>query len=385
MRLYENKIIDFIEDVNHNRVAAIIENRFTSYYGRQVGASERNSWVNSLNFLKNAIEISKINDTYIVVEYELPYCSRRIDVLLFGYNSDKKENVLIIELKQWSNGQIRHVDSDGNLEVKYQNGWVEQAHPSIQAEGYYYGIKDFNTYFEDNNIVLKASVYCHNYTKNEQSVIFDNKFTDWLEEFPVYTKDDVNLLGEHLKNHLDGGKGDIIFERFVNSPIKPSKLLLDHTRDMINDQQIFTLIDDQISAYNAIMSKAKKLSNSNEKSVIIVKGGPGTGKSVIALEVMGELMRNGQLVFHATGSSAFTNTLRKILGTRLRGLFKFFNSFMSIKASIDVLICDEAHRIRENSTSRYTPKHQRTNVPQINELLSVSKLSIYFIDEFQRF
>jgi len=89
------------------------------------------------------------------------------------------------------------------------------------------------------------------------------------------------------------------------------------------------------------------------------------------------------LVFHATGSSAFTNTLRKILGTRLRGLFKFFNSFMSIKASIDVLICDEAHRIRENSTSRYTPKHQRTNVPQINELLSVSKLSIYFIDEFQ--
>ena len=103
MRLYENKIIDFIEDVNHNRVAAIIENRFTSYYGRQVGASERNSWVNSLNFLKNAIEISKINDTYIVVEYELPYCSRRIDVLLFGYNSDKKENVIIIELKQWSN------------------------------------------------------------------------------------------------------------------------------------------------------------------------------------------------------------------------------------------------------------------------------------------
>ena len=383
MRLYENKIINFIEDVNHNRIADIIEDRFISYYGRQVAASEKNSWVNSLNFLKNAIEISKINDTYIVVEYELPYCSRRIDVLLFGYNSDKKENVLIIELKQWSNGQIRHVDSDGNLEVKYQNGWVEQAHPSIQAEGYYYGIKDFNTYFEDNNIVLKASVYCHNYTKNEQSVIFDNKFTDWLEEFPVYTKDDVNLLGEHLKNHLDGGKGDIIFERFVNSPIKPSKLLLDHTRDMINDQQIFTLIDDQISAYNAIMSKAKKLSNSNEKSVIIVKGGPGTGKSVIALEVMGELMRNGQLVFHATGSSAFTNTLRKILGTRLRGLFKFFNSFMSIKASIDVLICDEAHRIRENSTSRYTPKHQRTNVPQINELLSVSKLSIYFIDEFQ--
>ena len=113
-----------------------------------------------------------------------------------------------------------------------------------------------------------------------------------MDKFPVYTKDDVNSLGEYFRNHLDGGGGEIIYNRFLNSPIKPSKLLLDHTRDMINDQQIFTLIDDQISAYNAIMSKAKKLSNSNEKSVIIVQGGPGTGKSVIALEVMGELMRN---------------------------------------------------------------------------------------------
>ena len=83
---------------------------------------------------------------------------------------------------------------------------------------------------------------------------------------------------------------------------------------MINKQQIFNLIDDQIAAYNSIMHKAKKLSQTDTKSIVIVKGGPGTGKSVIALEVMGELMRKGKTVFHATGSSAFTNTLRKIVG-----------------------------------------------------------------------
>jgi DUF2075 family protein len=153
---------------------------------------------------------------------------------------------------------------------------------------------------------------------------------------------------------------------------------------MINKQQIFNLIDEQITAYNTIMNKAKKLSKSKEKSVIIVKGGPGTGKSVLALEVMGELLRSGKEVYHATGSSAFTNTLRNILGVRSANLFKFFNSFMNYKENqIEVLICDEAHRIRETSENRYTKKDSRTGEPQINELIRAAKLSVFFIDEKQ--
>jgi DUF2075 family protein len=118
--------------------------------------------------------------------------------------------------------------------------------------------------------------------------------------------------------------------------------------------------------------------------MVIVKGGPGTGKSVIALEVMGELMRRGQVVFHATGSSAFTNTLRQIVGIRAKKLFKFFNSFTQTEPnSIDVLVCDEAHRIRKNSNNRYTRKESRSDLPQIDELLRIAKLNIFFIDENQ--
>src|SRR5215469_15552367 len=125
------------------------------------------------------------------------------------------------------------------------------------------------------------------------------------------------------------GKFVPTFGRFITSPIRPSKRLLEHTSEMINKQQIFNLIDDQIAAYNSIMHKARKLAQTNRKSIVIVKGGPGTGKSVIALEVMGELMRQGRTVFHATGYSAFTNTLRQIVGIRARSLFKFFNSFIT--------------------------------------------------------
>jgi hypothetical protein len=162
---------------------------------------------------------------------------------------------------------------------------------------------------------------------------------------------------------------------------------MEHTNEMINNQQIFNMIDEQKVAYNAIMTKAKQLSKAKEKSIIIVKGGPGTGKSVIALEVMGELLSNGINVVHATGSSAFTNTLKNILGTRAAKQFKFFNSFINKSKynenDIDVLICDEAHRIRKTSENIYTPKNLRTGEPQINELIRVAKLSVFFIDERQ--
>jgi len=237
---------------------------------------------------------------------------------------------------------------------------------------------------EEKKFSLSACVYCHNYSKRDDKGLLSNNFKKYREKYPFFTREDVKELGEYLKSKLSNGSGFEVFNKFINSPIKPSKKLLDHTSDMINKQQIFTLIDDQIVAYNAIMSKVKKLTEKNEKYVFIVKGGPGTGKSVIALELMGELLRRGNVVYHATGSSAFTNTLRKILGNRAKHLFKFFFHFTKYKNNeIDVLICDEAHRIRRNSSDFRIPKQFRSNTPQVEDLIRAAKISVFFIDEFQ--
>ncbi|MBW2995321.1 DUF2075 domain-containing protein, partial [Candidatus Woesearchaeota archaeon] len=237
---------------------------------------------------------------------------------------------------------------------------------------------------EERPALLSACVYCHNYNKGTNEVLFLPKFSQDLEKYPLFSKQEMVELGNYLKEKLNKGKGLEVMERFNHSILKPSKKLLDHTGEMINKQQIFHLIEEQQTAYNTIMSKAKKVAQIREKAVIIVKGGPGTGKSVIALEVMGELLRMGKSVVHATGSSAFTNTLRKILGVRSAKQFKFFNSFISYSENqIEVLICDEAHRIRKTSESRYTPRSARTGVPQIDELIQSSKLSVFFIDERQ--
>jgi hypothetical protein len=386
MRLYEGSVRQFREDVILSQLADKLTDAYRQYYHRGVSPGEAGAWQQSFNFLKNSFEVAGLEDNQIIIEYELPYSSRRIDVLLFGRSRKGDDGVVLVELKQWSNDGVADAESEGNVRVRFKSGMREVAHPSLQVEGYHYDLKDFLNVFQDDPAPdLSSCAFCHNYARlKEPRVLFAEKFGSNLDKFPIFAKEDIKALGEYLQERIASGAGLEVFNRFIRSTIRPSKKLLDHTRQMVNERQIFTLIDDQIAACNAIMHKAKELVASDKKSVVIVKGGPGTGKSVIALEVMGQLLRLKRSVVHATGSSAFTNTLRKIVGTRARGLFRFFNSFMTMpENSFDVLIADEAHRIRETSNDRYTKKEKRSKVPQVDELMRVARLGVYFIDEMQ--
>jgi len=374
MRLYEDVVSKFKEDVSKSLIADKISNQYQEYYKRKVGPAEKNSWTNSMNFVKNVLDNTPLNDNKIIIEYELPYSQKRIDILIFGKDEKGNDNIVIIELKQWSNDSVKDSLNEDNVRTFVGGGWREVLHPSSQVEGYYWYLKDFITIFEeDPNLLLNACIYCHNYNKGENEILYLSKFKESLEKYPIFSKQEIMDLGNYLKEKLASDSGFGIFNRFNKSIFRPSRKLMDHTSEMINNQQIFNLIDEQKIAYNAIMTKAKQISKLKEKSVIIIKGGPGTGKSVIALEVMGELLSKGINVIHATGSSAFTNTLKNILGTRSAKQFKFFNSFIDKSKykenGIDVLICDEAHRIRKTSERMYTSKDLRTGEPQINELI----------------
>jgi len=386
MRLYEGSIRQFREDVIYSQLADKLAGAYEDYYHRAAGRSEVGAWQQSFNFLKNSFEVAGLDDNKVIIEYELPYSSRRIDVLLFGRSQTGDDGVVLIELKQWSNDGVADAEAEGNVKVRFASGVREVAHPSLQVEGYHYDLKDFLHVFQDKPPpALSSCAYCHNYARlKEPRVLFAEKFKKGLEQFPVFAKEDIEALGKYLQSRLSAGAGLDVFNRFIRSTVRPSKKLLEHTGDMINERQIFTLIDDQIAAYNAIMHRAKLLARSANKAAVIVKGGPGTGKSVIALEVMGELLRQGRTVMHATGSSAFTNTLRKIVGKRARALFKFFNSFVSAPENgFDVLVADEAHRIRETSNNRYTRRDKKSKTPQVDELFRVARLGVYFIDEKQ--
>src|SRR5699024_6260625 len=140
-------------------------------------------------------------------------------------------------------------------------------------------------------------------------------------------------------------------------------------------------------AYSLVMRAVEQSYRANTKEVIVISGGPGSGKSVIALSLLGELARQGRTTLHATGSSAFTQTLRRVAGSRaprVKRMFKYFNQFIDAEQNgIDVLICDEVHRIREMSANRYTKAALRTGRPQVSELIDAARVPVFLLDQHQ--
>jgi DUF2075 family protein len=214
--------------------------------------------------------------------------------------------------------------------------------------------------------------------------LLSRKFTSLLEESPAFTADDVDPLTEHLTSRLDCGNGMPVLQRVQRSKYRPSKKLMDQVGSLIKGLPSYVLLDEQLVIYRKVLETASRGFHDRKKTVILVRGGPGTGKSVIALNLMGDLLLSGYNTHYATGSRAFTQTLRRIIGTRGEVQFKYFISYMDAEPNeIEVLVCDEAHRIREVSHSRWTPKAKRTNRPQVEELIDVSKVAVFFIDDKQ--
>ena len=382
MQLYSGTSEKFVADIIQNQIADKITEQFESYYGHRPSPSEVTSWRNSLQFMKNLIEYNSLYDNMIILEHELPYSTERIDFIIFGKNEIGKDTIIVIELKQWE--KVKDCDIDNNVITFIGGSERIQAHPSFQVKGYAFYLKDFVKVLHNGSIVLEACVYCHNYSRKKENVLFYPKFKEIENQFPVFAKEDFEHLGKYLKTKLSGGKGLEIFNRFSTSEICPSKKLIEVTKRMIEGQTAFSLIDEQLAANNTIIDRAKKCSKLKKKSVVIIQGGPGTGKSVIALNALSELLSKGYTVYHATGSAAFTQTMRKVVGPRAANLFKYFNSFTRHKENeINVLICDEAHRIRKTSNSRFTKTEFKSNTPQVEELIKAAKVSIFFIDNNQ--
>ena len=382
MRLFSGSTVEFINDAVHNQISDKLKSAFFQYYRFNPSPGEVNSWQNSLRALSQVFQFAKLDDNGVILEYQLPLTSKRLDCLITG-SAKGQERAVIIELKQWEKCETS--DSENEVLTWVGGAKREVLHPSVQVGRYQMYLKDTHTAFNLNNpIQLEACSYLHNYRPHPQDELFSGKFQDSLESSPVFTADDVDPFREYLTTRLSGGGGMEVLDRIEKSEYKPSKQLMDHVSKIIRERSEYVLLDEQLIVYDKILSLVKKGWDGQKKSVVIVRGGPGTGKSVIAINLMADLLRNGHNAQYATGSKAFTETLRKKIGTRGAAQFKYFNSYATAGPNeIDVLIADEAHRIRETSNNRFTRKEKKSEIPQIEELIRVSKLGVYFIDDRQ--
>lgn len=383
MRLYAGTSKQFIDDNIQNQIAGKLNNAFFDHFRYHPSDAEVRSWRNSLRAMSLVIQSAELTDHGIILEYQLPLSSRRLDCLVCGKDSEKQDNAVIVELKQWE----RCKPSDGDRIVTWLGGANrETLHPSVQVGGYQHYLLDTHTAFYEGEepVSLSSCSYLHNYSFAKDDPLLDPKFNKYLEHFPLFTEDDVDRISEFLFSRMDRGDGLDVLNRIETSKYRPSKKLMDHVANIIDNKPEYTLLDEQLVVYDKVLTLASKGFHSKATEVILVKGGPGTGKSVIAINLMADLLKAGYNAQYATGSRAFTETLRKVIGRRGSIQFKYFNSYMNAENNeIDILIADEAHRIRKTSANRFTRKSERNDEPQINELLNASKVAVFFIDDNQ--
>lgn len=384
MLVYQNSTDQFIKDVRENLLTDIMVNRFKEIFGKSPGYAEVNAFQNSLPRVRDLIELAELTDNMIALEYEVPYNQNRIDCLLFGKDKNKEDNIVLIELKQW--GNVKASDDEGNFVETYTGGSDRVvAHPSQQIKGYDQYLRSFISEFETNNpLMLFSCAYCHNYQKEMDKGLFDPKYQELVKDYPVYTKSDIKALAAKIKELLKEGDGFKIFNRFMQSPIRPSKKLLDNVSKIINNESVFSLLNEQLVAKNLILSKINK--SSRNKSVIIVHGGPGTGKSVIAINILAEAAKRNKKVFYGCKSKPFIEGLKKLVGGNAEMLFSNLFRFVPSRVQeneLDILLIDEAHRISKSSNHQYTKAEDRTDMPQLDQLIKCAKIAVFFIDDKQ--
>ena len=383
MLLYQGTSKEFVIETTKNAIVDRLEESFKRQMGYGPSVAERRSWQNSLRAMALVVGMSGLKNHGVGIEYQLPGSSKRLDFMISGLSLDKKKEAVIIELKQWEKTEA----GDGDKVVTFVGQRDRDVlHPSVQVGNYRQYLTDQLEVLHEGNstIRLSACSYLHNYSLEQPDALFDEKFKAVVAKNPVFSKDDVEKLVEYLNDLVPCGDDGSVVDEIIQSKAKPSKKLLEEIHRVVKDDSRYVLLDEQIIAYNRIVSEVKRSAKTGEKAAIIIRGGPGTGKSVIALNVMGELSRLGHNTHYVTGSKAFTETIRKILGARGAQQVKFFNSYMSAEAgAIDVMVCDEAHRIRKTSNNMYTKKDKRSTKSQLEELFDASKVAVFFIDDRQ--
>ena len=401
--LYQEPQATFFHDVMTNLFTDKMTKAAT-YYNLHPSNSELMSWGNNAPKIKDLLQLSGVTDTYVTFEYLVPYNMKRIDCILYGRNSQNQGNVVHIELKQWDNKGVRDTDCEGNFNVDDEDsdttfqvqaytggGHRLVSHPSQQVRGYNDYLTGFIEVLSSKELHIEGLAYCYNYRKNKTpNTLFDEKYSELLQAYKTYAGDEVQELAQHLQQALGNGDGETIFHKMISSPIRPSKKLLESAANLIHEGNVsaFALIEEQIIARNVILDKIRKIGN--KKSIIIVKGGPGTGKTVIALHILALLAGNKKSynIRYATKSKPLLEGVKDRLprGSKAKLLFSNVTQFIPANCepnNIDVLLVDEAHRISNSANNQYTPTDKRTNLTQIQTIVQAAKISVFFIDDKQ--
>ncbi len=381
MIVYSATRREFSQDVLFNRIEQQILDVFSSKLGHSTSNSEIQSWKNSLQYMNNVLTCGEIpDDAGVAIEYRIPQTSKRVDFILSGADQNNRDSVVIVELKQWS--KVEKTQKDAIVQTFIGRSLQEVTHPSYQAWTYAALIQDFNVEIQEGDISLHPCAYLHNCV--DSSVVKSSFYEEHIHKAPVFLKNDVEMLADFLRKFVRHGDRFKILYRIENGKLRPSKNLADHLASLLKGNREFEMIDDQKIVYETALDLAKRTED-GKKQVLLVEGGPGTGKSVVAINLLVEYTKKGLLTHYVSRNAAPRAVYESKLSgtmtrTRITNLFKGSGAYINcLGNALDCLIVDEAHRLNAKSGIY---RNQGEN--QIKEIIHAAKFSVFFLDQDQR-
>lgn len=385
MLIYDGTKEDFIKRIEDDSIASLIEQTIEEKMHRHTAKNEYRAWENSLRYMYIVLSDSSIpSDAGIAVEYNIPMTAKRIDFLISGFNDDDQGNVVVIELKQWDSLEALE-RKDGVVRTFTGGAMREVVHPSYQAWSYAQMIRDYNLYVQTGNIELHPCAYLHNYQRKDNDPLDAKQYESYYEDSPAFTKGQVHKLRKFIEQSITQGDDERLLYCIDHGKIKPSKSLQDNIASMLKGNAVFTLLDEQKVVYESILNISRRAQAQSQKEVIIVKGGPGTGKSVVAINALAKLTNEDQYCQYVSKNSAPRSVYAHLLKgsvskSNIDLLFSGSGSFTTMaNNTVDTILVDEAHRLNEKSGL-----FQNKGENQIKEIIHASKCSVFFIDENQR-
>jgi uncharacterized protein len=381
MIVYQASKSQFRTDILNDVVEQKILEQFKLKLKRGVPKAELNSYRQSLRYMDLVIGDAEIpDDCGVALEYNLPQSSKRVDFILTGSGDNNVEHLILVELKQWSTATRSEKDGVVNTFVGGRNR--ECAHPSYQAWSYSSLLNNFNETVEEENISLVPCAYLHNYL--EDDVMTHAHYKDYIEKAPIFLRGEAAQLRDFIKRHVKFGDKKNLLYRIDRGKIRPSKFLADQVASMVKGNDEFVLIDDQKLVLEEALALSAKASD-DRKKVLIVSGGPGTGKSVVAVNILSKMMKAGVLTKYVSKNAAprkvyeskLTKSFKK---TVISHLFGSSGEYMNAERnSFGTLVVDEAHRL-----NNFSGFYGNQGESQVKEIIQAAKCSVFFLDEDQR-
>ena len=371
----------FLEHVRRNRIEEEVAERLKAIAGKRVGPSEERAWRNSLIYVSQFLQHPQIPEGLgVAIEYQIHQTSRRIDLLLSGRSPDDRHAAVIVELKQWEKVDI--TDMDGLVRSFVGGGPRNLTHPSYQAWSYCNLLEDFNTAVQEHAIAINPCAYLHNCS--DGSGVLADCYQYYLDKAPVFLRQDTEELVGFLTRCLKQGDGGESIKRIRDGRARPSRQLAEVFEQMVLGNSEFTLIEEQKVVFELALQFARKL-RPGKRTVFLVRGGPGTGKSVVAIHLMAAMLQKGLNIRYVSKNAAPRTVFKAKLTGQLRGT-RFDNLFCGSGAFVDcapgqydALVVDEAHRL-----NRFSGLYGNQGENQVKEIINASHLSVFFLDEDQQ-